>query len=153
MKIVSLFCVAVSLLAVPGHAQTVWPCDGWQANARNIAEPWEDSVRTFANGAVRVVMLDTLEPAFAAYHLMVLSPPYDELGDRQCRLISAEGENGFAGMMFSQLSAGYDPATGLGLDVPVVVYLTQTGDFQTVGLGLTINQATGAIDARIYPVD
>ena len=146
--------VAASVLVSPVSAQTVTNCDRWEANAQNLAEPWENNSRTFANGEVRLAVLDTLEPAAGAFHLLVLSPPYSELGDRQCRVVSATpGGIGFAGILFDDMTAGYDPETGLGLDLPVVVYLPETADFQTVGLGLTINQATGDIGAKIYPVD
>ena len=141
------------VLPLVGHAQTVGPCEGWTVSAENLAEPWAENTRVFANGAVRLAVLDTVEPAAGSYHLMVLSPPEDELGLRQCRLVSAEGGMGFAGVLFSELTAAYDPATGLGLDLPVVLYIPDLDHFQPVGLGLTINQATGAIEARIYPVD
>ncbi len=153
MKSCFVAALMLCLGALPASAQTVRPCDGWQANAQNLVEPWDETTRTFANGAVRVALLDTVEPAAGSFHLMVLSPPEDELGGRQCRLISADGEMGFAGVFFGDMTAGYDPATGLGLDLPVVLYLTETADFQTVGMGLTINQSTGDIRAEIYPVD
>ncbi len=50
-------------LAAPVAAQTVGDCDTWQTSARNLAEPWEANSRTFANGDIRVALLDTIEPA------------------------------------------------------------------------------------------
>ena len=144
----------VFLFASQVTAQVVTDCERWQANLRNLAEPWEENTRQFANGAVRISVIDTLEPAVAAFHLAILSPPYSELGDRQCRRVSVDDSGvGFSGVIFNEMTAGYDPATGLGLDLPIILYMPQTADFQRVGLGLTINQATGEIGTKIYPVD
>jgi hypothetical protein len=41
-------------------------CGGWQASARNIPEPWQSSTRTLANGEIRVILPDTVEPAAGA---------------------------------------------------------------------------------------
>lgn len=138
--------------AVPTAAQTVTSCDRWEARAENLAEPWEEMSRIFANGAVRIAVIDVIEPAAGALHLLILSPPYSELGERQCRMISADA-NGFAGIRFADLTAGYDPQTGLGFDVLVQVYDPQSADFVGKGLGFTVNQATGKVSANIYPVD
>jgi hypothetical protein len=45
----------------------------------DILEPWEDYVSTFSNGAVRVAIIDLVEPSVAAYKLLVMSRPYNEL--------------------------------------------------------------------------
>ena len=82
-----------------GGAQSVSNCD-WRARADAIAEPWEVNTRTYANGAVRVAMLDTIEPGAGALHLLVMAPPYDDLGLRKCDVVSFDGGIGFAGMLF-----------------------------------------------------
>ena len=149
-----LVALAISFLVNHAAAQAVTDCNRWQANLQNLAEPWEENTRQFANGAVRISLIDTIEPAVAAFHLAILSPPYSELGDRQCRMVSLDDSGfGFSGVIFNEMTAGYDPATGLGLDLPIILYMPQTADFQRVGLGLTINQATGEIGLKIYPVD
>lgn len=142
------------LLALPtlASAQEVTTCERWESSARNLAEPWEDNTRTFANGNVRIAVLDTIEPAVGAFHLLVLSPPYNELGDRQCRMISYGGA-GFAGIDFTSLTAGYDPTSGLGLDMHIQAFDPAYDDIMPLGLGITINQATGEVKANIYPVD
>ena len=132
--------------AAPVAAQTAIDCTGWQASAQNIPEPWQANTRTFANGDVRVTLLDTIEPAAGAYYLMVLAPPYDELGSRYCAII-AEGDGGvgFAGMQFDQTSASYDPATGLTVWVPTRLFAPETGGFDDALLGVIIDQAAGTI--------
>ncbi len=131
-----------------GHAQAVLPCD-WQASAQAIVEPWEENTRTFANGNVRLAAIDTVEPAVAFAYLLVLSPPFNTLGERQCRLIGSAENLGFAGMDFSTLTAGYDPASGLTFEIQVNQHDPATGDHPRRFLFVTLNQSTGAVTAQI----
>ena len=110
-----------------------------------IIEPWEDNTRTFSNGKIRIAALDLIEPAAGAAWLMVLSPPYDELGARQCRMIGFAPGTGFAGIYFKEISADYDPAKGLTLNVPAQFYLPEEGFTNSILVRATINQATGDI--------
>lgn len=140
--------LALSLVSVgPVFAQEVADCD-WRAAAQAIAEPWEANSRTFANGAIRLAVMDVLEPAAAAYHLLILSPPYSELGERQCRVMSATGSMGFAGLSLDGASASYDPATGLTVSLPAKRW--SDGDvFTDTRLLVTLNQASGAISGYL----
>ncbi|MBW4982586.1 hypothetical protein KZZ07_08540 [Mameliella sp. CS4] len=138
-----------ALAAAQDNIVTVQDCD-WQASARNIVEPWEAHSRTFSNGKTRLALMDTIEPAAAWAWMLVLSPPYSELGDRQCKVIGLNGM-GFAGMEFGALNADYDPATGLTFTVPVNVYDPDTAMPATATLRFTLNQATGAIDGDLLP--
>jgi hypothetical protein len=134
------------LLATSLHAQTtVRPCEGYESNARNLMMPPEVSVRTFANGEVRAIGLDTSEPACCSAHLMVdffvASEPFPS-----CALVSAGNGSGFSGFRMADLTASYDPATGLTLTLPA-------GRFDGSGsvmspLHVTINRATGTVTAR-----
>lgn len=124
------------------------PCH-WQTSARNIVEPWEDNMRTFANGEVRVVNLDTVEPAVGFAYLMIISPPRDVMGARQCQVIGAAQNIGFAGLDFDTLSASYDPATGLLFEIVAVVYDPATDTMPRRFLNITLNQQTGDIAATI----
>ncbi|WP_066707985.1 hypothetical protein [Celeribacter ethanolicus] len=105
------------LVASPAFAAEIAPCD-WRASSAALVEPWEDNSRSFANGAIRVALLDTVEPAAAAFHLLILTPPYTALGERQCHVISAAQDMGYLSLDFAGLNAHYDPATGLTLDLP-----------------------------------
>lgn len=140
---------ALAVLATPAAAQDVIACD-WQASAWNLAEPWEDNSRTFSNGAVRIAKLDVGEPAFGGFFLLVLSPPYGELGERQCRVLTFPETSGFAGIDFDRLEAAYDPSVGLMFTVPVRVF-AMTDAVEPVGamLKFSLNQATGAISPRL----
>lgn len=141
-----LFAALGLLIATAAQAQQVSECD-WRSDARYLAEPWEQNTRTFANGNVRVSVLDTSEPAAKPIHFMVLSPPRDELGFRQCRIISAH-DGGFGEHWFEDLTASYDPARGLVFVIPVAIWYVDTHSVVR-GLEFTVNQATGRIDTKI----
>ncbi len=80
---------------------------------------------------------------------MVLSPPVDELGGRQCRVIGLESGFGFAGLNFPDLEAGYDPSVGLVFSVPVSIFDRGKGQILPRVLDFTVNQATGHIGANL----
>lgn len=146
-----LSALALSLaLSAPHAAQAqtlnVSECD-WQVSARNIPEPWEAHSRAFANGDVRLALMDTIEPAQGWAWLMVLSPPYEEWGGRQCRVIGMDN-NGFAGLDFATLRADYDPSVGLMFSVTVHLP-NDYGDPRPTTLWFSLNQSTGAINAHL----
>ncbi len=142
--------IATFLVATPLVAQTARDCDGWQGHARNIAEPWESHIRTFANNRIRVALLDTIEPAAGAFYILVLSPPYGELGDRACVVVGDhDGGIGFAGITFEELGASYDPARGLTLTAPVTRYQPETAGFDSGILSILINQSTGQVTPSV----
>ena len=137
--------IAFSVLyAHVAAAQAAFPCD-WQARADAIVEPWEENTASFANGAVRVALLDTIEPAAAAFYLLILHPPYDEVGGRSCTVVGLDEGLGYAGVLFDELEASYDPATGLTFEVPAVIYLPEQSFQNSTLLTITVNQATGAV--------
>jgi hypothetical protein len=135
-----LAALALALGPLPAAAQavSVSECD-WRARADALVEPWQAHSRTFSEGRVRLAMLDTIEPAQGWAHLLVLSPPYDELGGRQCRVIG-----GFAGLDWESLTASYDPARGLLFALEVAV-ADPGGTPRARVLHVTLNQASGAI--------
>ncbi len=139
-----VFAAFLALFAGMATAQEVHECD-WRASARNLVEPWGDNMRTFANGHVRLALLDTVEPTAGALHLLVISPPYGVLGEPQCRVISWRGSIGFAGLNFAALEASYDPASGLTFTLPGLIYLPEQGFANSARLSFTLNQASGEI--------
>jgi len=129
-------------------AQEAFECE-WQARADAIVEPWEKNSRTFANGDVRLALLDNIEPAAGAFHVLVLSPPFDELGGRQCRTVSMADGIGFSGADFSTLTARYEPSVGLIFQMDVRRFLPDQDSFGDALLTFTLNQATGHIGAGL----
>ena len=138
------FATLLALGATPLAAQEVLPCDPL-GSAQAIAEPWEDHTRTFANGDVRVAVLDTIEPALGSYYLLVLSPPYDELGGRQCRVIGFHGGMGFTTLDIGSMIADYDPARGLVIQLLGRIADPEYDFTNTVNIWVTLNQSTGEI--------
>lgn len=121
--------------------------DGYRTSAGAIVEPWEENTKVFANGDVRLTYVDTEDPANYSAHLMILSPPRDELGARQCKIVSMSKGLGFASLTFSDLTAGYDAKTGLVFKVPVTTHDNQTSIYTKNTLVVTVNQATGLVMA------
>lgn len=146
IRLISLALAILPLCATHLAAQQAFDCD-WPARADSIVEPWVDNTRTFANGNVRLAALDTIEPAAGAYHVLILSPPYDELGGRQCRVLSLGEGVGFAGLDFPTLKASYDPAVGLVFSIDVSLYDGDMGTSFPKRLQFSLNQSTGEIGA------
>lgn len=140
----SVFAALLVALAPPVAAQVAAPCDR-KARADAIVEPWEENSATFANGAVRVALLDVIEPAAAAHYFLILHPPYDEMGARRCTVVGRAGGLGYAAVVFSELEAGYDPAVGLTIDVPATIYLPEQNFQNSALLHITVNQASGDV--------
>lgn len=134
-------------LATPAFAQEIGTCDDWRSSVALLAEPWEENSRVFAEGAVRLALIDTFEPAAAAFHLVILSPPYDELGFGQCKLVSGADGMGFAGLDVAATEAAYDPAKGLMFTIPATRWLAETDTYEDAVLQVTLNQSSGEIVA------
>ncbi len=145
----SLAALYLALLALPVSAVTVSGCIRF-ADVGAIAEPWEANTRTFANGNVRLVVMDSIEPAAGAFHLVILHPPRDELGSPMCSMVSAEDGLGFGGMDIGPATASYDPARGLTVALPISVYDPEAARFYADKiLTVTINQASGLVTAVV----
>lgn len=148
-RLLTSVALAIGLIGGAAQAQVVSDCDQRTA-AENLAEPWEENTATYAGGAVRVAKLDTVEPIAAAVHLMILSPPDDELGLRQCKLVSlGDAGVGFFGLDFPGRRAEYDPAKGLTLTFPAETPNVNTGSGKPATLRVTVDQATGKITAKL----
>ncbi|WP_149588960.1 hypothetical protein [Tabrizicola flagellatus] len=128
---------------------TVTPCGDYRSDVRNVAEPWEANTRTFARGEIRLVVIDTVEPAAAALYLLILHPPRDELGSPMCSVVTSAEGLGFADMGLGPAKAIYDPARGLTVSLPVSQADPMGAGFDEGWLSVTINQATGVVTAVV----
>jgi len=138
---------AALLLAQPAGAQAIHGCD-WVASPANLVEPWEANTRTFANGAIRLALLDTEEPVCCFAHLLILSPSGEVEGPgyRACHVLSDGPPGmGFSALDLGAVTASYDPARGLRLDIPVWRYNDGMGRGRPGRVAVRINQATGAV--------
>lgn len=130
--------------AAPATAQVASGCD-WRARADAIVEPWEDNTATFANGAVRVALLDVAEPAAAAYYLLILHPPVDSVAGRTCTVIGLSENLGYSAIFFNELEALYDAAVGLTFLIPAISHLPEEDFHYSVLLSIGVNQASGEV--------
>ena len=130
--------------AVPAAGQTLRSCDTFEANARNLMSPPEVAVQSFAEGEVRIIGLDTIEPACCYAHLLVTHPVPDEPYPA-CTLISDTGGVGFAGVDMGALTSSYDPVDGLVVTVPVGKYDGQASIMSP--LTVTVDGPTGQVTA------
>lgn len=148
MRSLLVAALSVSALIAPHAfaAETLMECKG-PAHIQNIIEPWQDATRTYANGKIRVIWLDTGgEPVCCSSHLAILAPnPKDEQGYRQCRVLNDGQEYmGFQFIDLKGITSSYDASKGLLLSIPVERYIDGIKSKKAV-IGVRINQATGDI--------
>jgi hypothetical protein len=132
---------AISAFAEPAISDCAGP-----ARVDAIVEPWSEATRTFANGKIRIIALDTAEPACCSFHMAIIAPnPQDEMGLRQCVVLNDGAEwSGFQFVDVQGTQSSYDAGRGLLLSVPVERYID--GQRSTkLTVDVRINQATGAI--------
>lgn len=141
----ALLLATPALALDPSASAPATECNEY-TRADAIMEPWEANTATYANGAVRIAVLDFIEPAAAAMKLMVLSPPYDEVGGRQCRIVALPGGHGFGNLDFAARNASYDAARGLVISLPVLFGPPDEADWAQ--LYIAINQSTGEVRSQ-----
>lgn len=125
-------------LALPVAAQEAVPCaDHWAAQLIYLSEPLEESTRTYAEGAVRVLIMTSPEPACCGVFPAVLLPDVD--GFRVCRIVPVRDGDGWGGLSFDG-QASYDPARGL--TIPMTATVWDGEAFVDEPVALTVNQST-----------
>lgn len=141
---ISVLCAMLLPLSAP--AQTLTGCDRPEANAQFLKYPHDTATRSFAQGAISMIELDTYgEPTCCSAHLMIVlesaSEPFPI-----CTMLSNSGPSGYLSTDLAGAEAVYDPARGLVVTLPVRTY-GDTGGIpgQVV---ITVNQATGAVTAE-----
>lgn len=138
----ALLATTLALLSFPAPAAELNDCD-WRASAEMIVEPWE--ANTASSDDIRIALIDTAEPALAAFHLLVLSP--DPEGGRQCNLLSAHPDEGFGAIDFEGIEIA-DVPDGLMLAVSTFYYNDAMGSVDMenpVYLHLIIDPEAGTI--------
>lgn len=116
-----------------------------QAYLAHVTEPLEDTTRSYAQGAVRILILSAPEPACCGTAVAVLMPdPLD--GARICRLLITDDEQGWGGMTFGPGAASDDPASGL--RVPMTATVWEGEGFHKEPVTVFVDQATGRVHIR-----
>lgn len=142
--------LAAGLLCLACHAdaadaQVVSVCD-IASEMDRIAVPEDLNIRHYANGQITIAVVDDgRADAAQALSVLVVSPPLNQEGQRQCRLISATPLAGYAALILDKAGAVYDPAIGLTVSFPGMVMPTVESLGDKIDLAVTINQATGMV--------
>ncbi|MBV7408453.1 hypothetical protein [Maritimibacter sp. DP1N21-5] len=139
---------ALALLTAPALAQTVTDC-AQEVDLRLIAEPWDSATRAFPEGDIRVVLLDTRDPAPVPFRLLILSPPYNDDGTRQCKVISGAEDWGYANMDLAAHDAAFDPDTGLLFSLPVTIWRAADETTGPATLSFSLNAGSGEIATNL----
>lgn len=144
MRNALLLVTAMTLFTSPLAAQSLRECTTFEANARNIYGPYSETIREYANGAIRVIALDTAEPACCSFHVLVAHPAEDGPYPT-CTLISHDSQTGFGALFMDRIEASYDPATGLTVTLPTGRWDEAAGIMHEETLAFTVNQAAGTV--------
>lgn len=147
--------LALFLCGQPLSAQEVHPCypegvDSFLTQIPVIAEPWEENTATFANGEVRLAILDTWDPANYPMHLMILyiSPRLVEAEGRACVIISDFQGYGFQTLTLEGMGVNYEASTGLTFKLAGSRYDPQTSVVSPGALTVILNRASDQVTAN-----
>ncbi|ABD53435.1 hypothetical protein [Jannaschia sp. CCS1] len=133
---------ATLLCANPVSAFVTAPC-GPEFSPLTITEPWEESSRTFAEGAIRIfeIFIDPNVASGAALGILHPNAPGSD-SYRTCTAIYAGDQfRYFAQAFVADATAVYDASVGLIITVPVA-FADGNGP---VMLRFAVNQATGVV--------
>ncbi|SEW46340.1 hypothetical protein SAMN04488515_3486 [Cognatiyoonia koreensis] len=132
-------------LPMKANAQVVSPCTE-ESQIDLIAQPEHLNIRHFAKGAVLVAITDDgRDDAATALSVLILSPPLNDLSERQCRRISFSDTDGYAALLLDKAESAYDPANGLSLRLPAIYVASSESAGDAVELDVTVNAQTGVI--------
>ena len=148
MRII-LFILSLVASTLSAQAEIVRDCEG-EITINLLAEPWENNTRIFANGNVRIAVLDYWDPANAAFRLAVMYLPNDyiEAEGRACKVVSAGGiGDGYNMLSLDGLKASYDPTRGLALMIDAEKYDYDAGRAIPGTVTVVINRATSQVQA------
>ncbi|NAZ38086.1 hypothetical protein [Rubellimicrobium sp. CFH 75288] len=149
---------ALALLApAPLAAQAVAECDP-APPVTALVEPWEETSRALADGAVRVAVI---EDGAGGVDLLVLTlPPLPESEPdpdlppppqppRRCRLVS-EGGIGFAALDLEGIETAENPDLALfDLRLPALRFVPESSELEEVTLRLTFGVADDSLSAEV----
>jgi hypothetical protein len=128
-------------LAAPAAAQSTTSCpQTWVSSVQWIPEPWADWTRLYDDGRVRLVIVDTGEPAAEAWNVIVLVTNWYDTGFPPCTVVP-----GFGGARLSAEEAG---RTGRGYRIPFIGRVDEGGDWVDRTFHLTLVDASGTIEVE-----
>lgn len=117
--------------------------NGWAAQLQNLAIGENgEGIRTYYDGAVTLLQIDTIEPAAASGGIIVMMWTGSDLSDieRHCWVTS-----GHSGIDVDATESSYDPAEGLTLSVPTSRYSQDDGSLIEGTLRFRLNADAGTL--------
>lgn len=145
-KIAALAALAWPAMAAAQTPSGLVPCQDHFAGGLAALSLGENNanVRHFYNGMVTLLLLDTEEPAAASYGFAVLMPSGD--GEEEPAFMTCWLNWGFTYVDTAAATSRYDPAEGLTLTIPVLMYDHETGmGREAPPVRLLINAGQGTI--------
>lgn len=138
----------LAALALPMAAQAqstgFEDCENaWPAQLQNLAIGENgEGIRTFYDGAVTLMQIDTIEPAAASGGVIVMMWTGSDLGDleRLCWVTAGHG-----GVDVEATAARYDPAEGLTLAVPTRTYSPDDGRLTEGAIRFRLDAGAGTL--------
>ena len=132
--LVFLFVVFASLSARAGPAAAVRDCGSLDSIGNLVG-----SVRSFAQGAIRVAHISTEEPVSSPEHLLFFVAE-EPMGGR-CYAVSANADGrGFSSIDMKGLQASYNSNKGLLITVPIFLYDPDKGSVPAGHLNVRISR-------------
>lgn len=139
--------LALIAAASPITAAQVSDCDRAEANARNLARPFSEATREYANGNIALIYLLQDEPACCGAAVMVTVPD-PEIGYGTCHFVTSDDGMGWSSLSLPGATAAYDAAKGLTITVPGTRFDQNRQDFAPFLLQIVVNQADAGVEAR-----
>jgi hypothetical protein len=143
----ALMALTLAVMPLAAFGQSVEDCSVFPGYETTILQPASQNLRLFANGAVTLAVFGKRQAG--GLHLLLMSPPFDDMGIYQCRVVSGPVEAGFTNLDLVGTQASYDPAKGLQFEIPVQSNAPDRSDLPSAKLTVTLNQATGEITAAV----
>lgn len=137
----ALFAALSLPAAVQAQSSGFSPCDGRELEQLYIGEDGE-GVRTFYDGSVVLLRIDTIEPAAASGGMVVMMWTGSELSDinRSCWVNTGHGL-----VDVDATESSYDPAEGLTLSVPTSRHSPEDGSLLEGAIRFRLNADAGTL--------
>jgi len=151
----SPLCAALAILCAPAVAQDrqlpeFSPCEDVWAAQVIFLHLGDDGrgIRSFANGRVRLFQLDTEEPAVYPGGVAIVTTAAPNENEGGLPAVFCHAAHGYTGIDVEAATADYDPATGLDLNIPVVMQNENGMSNSNYTVRLRINTRDGSIMQR-----
>lgn len=132
----------ITMVAMPAKAADLALCYDIGLGPENVVVSDTGAThRNFYEGQVMFLLIDTIEPAAAAYGVAVIYP------DPENGMPVCQAAVGYSGIDLMAATSTYDPSTGLTVTMPTKSYDHETGSsVPGDALVIKVNLATGLLE-------